>query len=108
MTLLTTQARAYINFGRWVADCPLECGNALALQPGQANYFCAPPGGCGHMGTIEWPDNADELWSALENRPPKNRNWFPSGHPLALRAGCPHGQSPKDLRDEFEEMTNGA
>jgi hypothetical protein len=105
--LITTQARAYINFGRWVAECPLECGNALALQPNQVQFFCAPPGGCGHAGSIEWPDDAQGLWDALEGRAPKNKNWFPPSHNLAIRANCPHGQTPEQLRDETEEMTRG-
>lgn len=107
MNLITTQARAYVNFGRWIAECPLGCGNALELQKGQAQFFCNPPGGCGHVGSVDWPSNPDELWEALDGRAPKNRNWFPSEHPLALKANCPHGQTPQELRDETEEMTRG-
>lgn len=101
-------ARAYINFGRWVADCPLDCGNALALQSNQPSFFCAPPGGCGHMGGVDWPDNAQEIWDALADRAPKNRNWFPASHTLALKSGCPHGQTPQELRDETQEFTDGS
>lgn len=103
-TLITSQARAYVNFGRWIADCPTGCGNAAGLQPGQGTFMCNPPGGCGFMTSVEWPNNANEIWEALEERPiPKTRNWFPSNHDLALRAGCPHGQTPADLRDEAKE-----
>lgn len=103
-TLITGNAQAYVNFGRWICECPLGCGNALALDPGTPTYFCAPPGGCGHIATINWPSNSADIWDALEERSaPKNRNWFPDGHPLALKAGCPTGQSPKELRDEASE-----
>lgn len=101
MTLLTNKARAYVNFGRWIADCPMDCGSALQLQPGQAMYQCVE---CGYVTDIEWPSNANEIWDALLERPAKrNRNWFPSGHHLALRSFSPHGQTPQELRDETEE-----
>lgn len=105
MTLLTTaQARAYVNFGRWIADCPLGCGNAYALQPNQPQFFCQLPHGCGHIASIEWPSNPDEIWEALqERRMPKTRNWFPQSHELALRSNSPHGQSVIELREETRE-----
>jgi hypothetical protein len=100
--LLTNKARAYVNFGRWIADCPYDCGSALQLQPGQAQYQCVE---CRLFSSVEWPDNPDEIWEALNERPaPKNRNWFPEGHTLALRCGAPHGQSAKELRDETREF----
>lgn len=102
--ILTSQARAYVNFGRWIADCPMGCGNATGLNPGQATFLCATPGGCGHVGSIEWPSNADEIWEVLLERPaPRTRNWFPSSHELALRAGQPHGQTIEELREEARE-----
>lgn len=104
MGIITLQARAYVNFGRWIADCPNDCGGAMALQPGQPEFYCAPPGGCGQIAPVEWPINAQEIWDALaERRAPKNRNWFPKSHSLALKANCPHGQTPAELRDETAE-----
>lgn len=101
MTLLTNQARAYVNFGRWIADCPMDCGSAMQLTNAQGVYHCVE---CGHMATIEWPDNVGEIWDALDERPAKrNRNWFPPSHILALKSGSPHGQTPQDLRDETQE-----
>lgn len=103
-TLITGMAQAHVNFGRWISDCPLGCGNALMLQPGETTFFCAPDGGCGHIAPIDWPSNSQEIWDALQERKaPKTRNWYPDGHHIALRAGCPTGQSPKDLRDEAAE-----
>lgn len=94
-------ARAYVNFGRWVADCPQDCGCALALQPGMLLFSCPE---CHHMCEVEWPADPDGIWEALSERPaPRNRNWFPAGHGLAVRSGSPHGQSVKELRDETAE-----
>lgn len=98
MLLRPAQARAYVNFGRWVADCPTECGCALELEPGKTLFACPE---CKTISETEWPDNADEIWEALGKRPaPRNRNWFPAGHELALRSNSPHGQTPKELDDE--------
>lgn len=106
MNIITTNARAYVNFGRWIADCPLDCGNAMALQPRQTTFCCQTSGGCGHIASVEWPEDADGIWEALEERrAPKNRNWFPKSHPLALKAGCPNGQTAQELRDETSENT---
>ncbi len=101
MTLLTNKARAYVNFGRWIADCPMDCGSALQLAARQPVYQCVE---CGFATDVEWPDNADEIWESLADRPAKrNRNWFPSGHSLALRSFSPHGQTPAELRQETED-----
>lgn len=103
-TLISPNALAYVNFGRWIADCPLGCGGAQALEARQTNFFCNPPSGCGHIATIEWPSDPDGIWEALEvRRMPKTRNWFPKNHELALRANAPHGQSVEDLIAETAE-----
>jgi hypothetical protein len=100
-TLFTNYARAYVNWGRWVADCPVRCGGALSLSSGQATFACPE---CRSLSQIDWPANVDEIWAALQERPaPKFQNWFPSGHELALRANCPDGQTPAQLRDETAE-----
>jgi len=104
-TLLTNQARAYVNWDRWVADCPINCGGALKLDPGQTAFACPE---CKTISSIEWPTNADEIWEVLQERvAPRTRNWFPSGHVLALRANVPHGQTVAQLRDETAEHTGG-
>lgn len=103
--IITGMARAYVNYGRWVADCPVDCGCALALQPGQTIFACQE---CQTVTQIDWPSNPDEIWEALAERPaPRTRNWFPEGHDLALRANLPHGQTPKELRDETAEHLGG-
>jgi hypothetical protein len=99
--LMTNQARAYVNHGRWIADCPRDCGSALILQNGQGGYHCPE---CGHLTTVEWPADVEGITAALMERPiPKTRNWFPEGHTLALRAGCEHGQTVQQLRDETHD-----
>lgn len=101
MTLLTNKARAYVNFGRWIADCPMDCGSAMQLTERQGMYQCVE---CGFATDVEWPGNADEIWEALADRPAKrNRNWFPPEHSLALRSFSPHGQTPAELRQETED-----
>lgn len=93
---------AYVNHGRWVADCSREhCANAMELAPGQLAFACS---NCQWVVDIVWPDDADEIWQVLQRRPvPQTRNWFPRDHPLALAARCPHGQSVRDLVDENAE-----
>lgn len=104
MELVTNKARAYVNFGRWIADCPTDCGSALQLQAQQGMFHCVE---CGHIAPVEWPEDADPITEELAKRPaPRNRNWFPKGHDLALRAGLPHGQSVKELQDETVEHTS--
>jgi hypothetical protein len=100
--LLTARARARVNHGRWIADCPRRyCANATRLQPGQATFHCAGEGGCQMVAPIEWPTDADEIWAVLLERPvPGTRNWYPDQHVEAVRMGLPHGQSVADLRDE--------
>jgi hypothetical protein len=101
MLITPAQARAYVNHGRWIADCPRDCGFASELQPKQSGYVCSE---CKWIGEVEWPDDADGIWEALQERAvPRTRNWFPSSHPLALKSNSPHGQSVKELMQETEE-----
>jgi len=100
-----TVARAYVNHGTWVADCPRkDCNNAIALMPRQETFYCVGFGGCNMIAPVDWPRNADEIWEVLERRPVgATRNWFPAGHELALRANCPNGQTVSDLIKENKE-----
>lgn len=118
--LATLVARAYVSWGRWVASCPnpdcesaeevhpwlgYQCGHRNCRHTGRERTFMCSA--CRLVAPIEWPPNADELWSALEERPKvENRNWFPAEHELALRWGVPHGQSVNDLRREHARMTD--
>lgn len=104
-TLITFRARARVNHGRWIADCPRPyCANAMRLDAGQQVFQCAGEGGCRMVAEVEWPADVDGIWAALEVRPvPGTRNWYPAGHGEALQLGLPHGQSAAELRDETAE-----
>jgi hypothetical protein len=101
---LQMQAVAYVNCGRWVADCPRpHCNNAIALtsQPRQTMYHCAGEDGCHVIAEVNWPNDADEIWDALQQRPvPATRNWAPAGHRQAVACGVPDGQTVSDLHAE--------
>jgi hypothetical protein len=88
---------AYVNWGRWVADCPRQgCANALALERGQAVFECAGRGACGLVTDVEWPPNVWEIERFLAARPiASTRNWLPGEtiHDL-LFEGAAHGVLP--------------
>ena len=96
----------YVNHGRVIVDCPTEmCGNAYKVVRGQSEQVCNGPGGCEAVIPLAVPDNLSELIRELDKRPrPANRNWFPEGHPMALKGNMPVGQSPEDLSAEFSVM----
>lgn len=98
MAYSRTDAVAYLNWGRWVADCPGGCVSAERLDPGQVAFVCS---NCGHAAPVTWPDNPAGIWQALGMRVlPPHRNWYPAGHPVAVMAGIPHGQTVQDLMVE--------
>lgn len=103
---MPTNAHAYVNWGRWVADCPVpDCTGAEALTPGQGTFHCQ---NCLTVTGLTWPGDADNIWQALQERPvPATRNWFPADHHLALRAGAPAGQTASDLRAETADHLEG-
>lgn len=68
--------KAYINGGRWVADCPNDNGG-IACLPGHDEATCLS---CGHAYKVKWP--AAKTMSAaltvlLAREKPENRNWRP-------------------------------
>lgn len=72
----SAKAVAYVNHGRWVADCPLGDGGARRLKPG-LEFFCIE---CGNTFEVEWPDakTMEAIEAGLEprsNRP--NQNFHP-------------------------------
>lgn len=97
---MTDRTQAYVNWGRWVADCPRPlCGNAVQLTPKQTSFFCEA--GCLLIAEVEWPNNVAELDEVLQARPvPAMRNWAPAGHRQAIVTGFPEGQTPSDLVEE--------
>ncbi len=69
-------ARARINWGRIVVDCPSPiCKAALTLPPGWPVYDCWE---CPAVGAVAWPANLADIASVLWLRPdPFTRNWEP-------------------------------
>lgn len=93
----------YINHGRVIVDCPFGCKNAYLYRQGETKKLCNGPGGCSYTFQTVAPDNLAELLEELKRRPNKqNQNWFPEGHPIAVRGNFPMGQSVADLAQEFE------
>jgi hypothetical protein len=72
---------AYINHGRWVADCGYEhCRNALQLEYGDPGFLCLGSGGCGRAFDVVWPspEMARTIVGILVHRPAVyTRNWLP-------------------------------
>jgi hypothetical protein len=78
--------KAYVNHGRWVADCP--CGGGIACGPDSPDAVCYD---CRTERNISFPSasriaTATELLSA---RPLKHQNWRPD-----------QGESVTELRAE--------
>lgn len=71
-------AFAYVNHGRWVADCPAGCGGAELAR--DVVFMCRE---CGNVATrhrpvpLVWPAEEDlrAIEAALVVRPVLNRNW---------------------------------
>jgi len=106
---------AVVNWGRWLARCPRECGSAEGLDPGQKSAVCVE---CGYGATVDWPGNAAAITAALQKRPiPKDRNWAPKGHPqneesltpdgTVVAHAYPKGQTVADLTHETAAIAEG-
>lgn len=91
--------QAYVNHGRWLADCSYpDCANAEALKPHQTQFHCS---NCHHLAVVVWPADVDGITDMLAVRPvPQTRNWSPAGHRQALVDGFPDGQTVSDLEEE--------
>lgn len=77
------RTRAYVNFGRWVADCPSpDCTSAKEVQPGQAVYQCAAPTfGCGRTAPLAWPEDPAGDMAALADLPAQHQSQpYPPTH----------------------------
>ncbi len=85
---MTDHVVAYVNWGRWVADCATPgCGNARALTVGDELFDCdapARPGGspigegaCDRTYPIVWPDDPAAVAVRLANLPESQRSWRP-------------------------------
>lgn len=102
---------AYVNHGRWVADCAV-CPSALLVKPlagevwtdgpkagqrwSKADPFVCLDVLCGATSEIVWPDDLAPVEALLRERPnPANRNWHPWETPADLLAeNVEHGVTP--------------
>tara|TARA_Y100000310_G_scaffold134170_1_gene133177 strand:- start:289 stop:618 length:330 start_codon:yes stop_codon:yes gene_type:complete len=37
------EVKAYVNHGRWIAECPSGCGHALVVSEAEPVYICLSP-----------------------------------------------------------------
>jgi hypothetical protein len=70
---------AYVNHGRWVADC--ECNNAQLVDPADPRFYCID---CfnvafgGRWRAVTFPTEVAGIQTVLEQRPERKRqNWQP-------------------------------
>jgi len=67
---------AYVNFGRWVADC-YHCGSGISLDPTWAEANCYGEGCYHRYVTFLWPseDERHGIEEALLVRAQRHQNW---------------------------------
>jgi hypothetical protein len=85
MSDLTPHAAAYLNFDRWVADCPNpRCTNAMQVWPGQREFRCEPPlrpdgsrswqGHCGLVVPLDFPPDPGAVEADYAHLPEAHRS----------------------------------
>lgn len=62
---------AYLNHGRWLADCP--CNGAELVAP-DLPMVC---GSCGAEHQVVFPTDRERIETILNKRPVLNQNWLP-------------------------------
>lgn len=83
-----TEIAAYVNHGRWIAECP-DCANAQLACPDDQRFMCnncanAMNGGLWRR--VIWPKNRAQLEAVLKLRPPENQHWTPGETVADLKA----------------------
>ena len=77
---------AYINDGRWVADCPAGCGGALVVSERQPIFICADcgsPENGDNWYAVAFPAQKTSIERVLLKRPARapdrahTRHWLP-------------------------------
>lgn len=70
---------AYVNHGRWIAECP-DCHGAQLACRTDPRFMCNE---CGNVAVgklwrpVIWPANAQGIENLLQGRPTANQNWYP-------------------------------
>lgn len=105
-TALNLKAEAFVSSGAWRVRCPFCNGAQFANPETQTRFMCCDcaNGGADHAWIgVEWPDDLEEIESALLLRPsPDNMNWLPHESAEHLHAeNVDHGlvtlkELPKD------------
>lgn len=81
-----TEINAYVNHGRWIAECP-DCCNAQLACKTDPRFLCNE---CGNVAvgklwrTVLFPPNTTGIEALLQNRPVANQNWVPGETPAQL------------------------
>lgn len=68
---------ARVDWGRWLADCPL-CGGAELVSRKAGVFYCLSCGMADQDGKpmrVLFPDDAEEIEAELNTRLPKFQNW---------------------------------
>ncbi len=89
-----TAVLAYVNHGRWVADCACNGGELVAPN---LQMVC---GSCGARNTVTFPDERTmtEIVRVLDVRSPLNQNWHPDETVSELLAqNIENGLYPEDM-----------
>lgn len=71
--------QAYVNNGRWIAECP-DCQNAQLACRTDKRFLCNECGNVvvgGLWRPVVWPLDLQGIESVLEKRPLENQNWVP-------------------------------
>lgn len=75
---LRGEVQAYINHGRWVADCPF-CASAMLCAPSDARFWCVECGNYNNQDApmaVIFPRNWRDIEQTLLMRPDaRTRNW---------------------------------
>lgn len=76
---IDTPVVAYVNHGRWLADCP-ACGNGMAASREWNLALCIC--GCGAIyAAVVFPPDADAIEHELVDLPVVEQNWQPTPPP---------------------------
>lgn len=77
---------AYVNWGRWVVDCP-DCSNAQLACRTDHRFLCNE---CGNVAVgnkwrpVQWPADVQAVENLLANRPKEFQNWVPGESTMTL------------------------
>lgn len=104
-------AVARIDFGRWIADCPF-CNGACMVDPDDDFFYClhCAGNGTGDAGKVRFPDEIENIESAVLERPVITSGVFNSkadealnSIPALLPRNWMPGQTADDLKRQHEQ-----